>query len=204
MSVRDGLYNMIMPSVKYIDHGSARETSLWINFEPKTLPPPQHLSTVVPQSRMGSRKALEVISVYCRRELESNIIEYVAQRDYEDKDYRGYLWVDLERMRAPLPVIGGAYFRRREVEGISTWNLEWVWFHPYVRRHGYLTHAWPFFRSRFGEFSVGPVMSQAMESFLAQADTTSPPKAPTEPIPGSYVMRGLPRSLGGYGNEERQ
>jgi hypothetical protein len=50
------------------------------------------------------------------------------------------------------------------------WALGWAWFHPYARRRGYLSQAWPYFRKRFGGFILEPPLSEAMEAFVAKND----------------------------------
>jgi len=38
--------------------------------------------------------------------------------------------------------------------------------HPFYRKRGLLTRAWPRFREYFGNFHLEPPISDAMESFL--------------------------------------
>jgi hypothetical protein len=59
------------------------------------------------------------------------------------------------------PIIGAVCFRFRK-----KWTLDWVWIHPYQRRKGHLTHAWPVFKNMFGDFAVMKPLSSAMNSFL--------------------------------------
>ena len=51
-------------------------------------------------------------------------------------------------------------------EGEDSWELAWVWIHPYERRRGRLDNAWPYFLERFGLFSVGTPWSVGMKEFL--------------------------------------
>ncbi len=44
--------------------------------------------------------------------------------------------------------------------------MQWVWLHPYMRRKGCLTRAWPIFAERFGQFDCEPPLSDAMQTFL--------------------------------------
>lgn len=46
------------------------------------------------------------------------------------------------------------------------WILEWIWLHPYARRDGLLTKAWPQLESEHGQFLIRAPLSQAMEAFI--------------------------------------
>lgn len=45
--------------------------------------------------------------------------------------------------------------------------MQWVWIHPYYRREGLLSAAWPMFKERFGCFLVERPFSAAMLGFFA-------------------------------------
>ena len=59
-------------------------------------------------------------------------------------------------------IVGGVGFL---AEGVG-YNLEFCWVHPFWRNQGKLKRAWGLFEERFGDFSVKPPISQAMEGAL--------------------------------------
>ncbi len=52
--------------------------------------------------------------------------------------------------------------------------MQWIWFHPYFRRQGLLTEAWPKFKEEFGNFCCEPPLSDAMETFLSKIKNNPP------------------------------
>jgi len=58
--------------------------------------------------------------------------------------------------------VGACCFRWPE----STWQLDWLWMHPFVRRRGYLKKAWPQFEKKYGHFDLTKPISCEMEIFL--------------------------------------
>lgn len=47
-----------------------------------------------------------------------------------------------------------------------SWQLEWIWLHPFCRRRGLLSKAWPQFEEEHGEFLILSPLSLVMERFL--------------------------------------
>jgi len=45
------------------------------------------------------------------------------------------------------------------------WSLTWAWLHPYERRKGHLTRAWPILIEMFPNPHMEPPLSEAMERF---------------------------------------
>ncbi|MGH6627030.1 MAG: hypothetical protein ACRECD_10905 [Burkholderiaceae bacterium] len=65
--------------------------------------------------------------------------------------------------------VGACCFCDMAHAGIATpvpWMLEWVWIHPFCRRKGLLSKAWPQFEREHGEFLIQAPLSLAMERFL--------------------------------------
>jgi hypothetical protein len=64
-------------------------------------------------------------------------------------------------------IIGACCFRYVQYTSYpAQWVMQWVWFHPYCRRRGYLSKAWPMFQERYKAFSVQKPLSASMQSFL--------------------------------------
>jgi hypothetical protein len=63
--------------------------------------------------------------------------------------------------------IGAVYFRWiKWTDHPASHSMEWAWLHPFFRRHGFLTKAWPHFVSRYKSFHVSTPRSEAMQYFL--------------------------------------
>jgi hypothetical protein len=114
------------------------------------------------KSTMGLREATENCNTFLMREH-----HYARQFDRYDDDekYLAYLWGEPAEGR--VAIYGGCCFRLREYKKESPYAMQWIWFHPYARRKGHLSTAWPYFRMRFGAFIVEPPYSDGMEAFLA-------------------------------------
>lgn len=127
--------------------------------------------TVTHRSPKSVRKAVEVIATYFRREFNYDFVQYSAEHCQEST--LAYLWTANGWLGEGNVVIGACAFYWEEWTNVQPcWCLGWVWFHPYERRSGNLTKAWPFFRARFGEFWVSQPLSGAMEAFLTKQGQT--------------------------------
>jgi hypothetical protein len=91
---------------------------------------------------------------------------YMRQFDSYDEGekYRAYLWGESAEGR--VAIYGACCFRFREYEKSPAYAMQWIWLHPYARRKGHLSAAWPYFRRRFGAFVVEPPYSEGMRFFL--------------------------------------
>lgn len=127
---------------------------------------PLELLTVTIRSPLSHRRAVWRLARYFRREFRFDFEQYGYEGRDDDFDHRAYLW--LADRYSHASVIGACCFRwRDEYKDLSPrWGLQWIWFHPYERRKGHLTEAWPYFRARFGDFCPEPPLSAAMRSFL--------------------------------------
>jgi hypothetical protein len=134
---------------------------------------------ITPRSSKTSRKAVEHIACYFRREFEYDFIQYYSEEYTHPDEHRAYLWInhrrcEYSRQGLPVdPVIGACCFRLREYEGERPptipprcYALQWIWFHPYERHQGHLTKALPYFIARFGKLIAEPPFSPAMDGFL--------------------------------------
>jgi hypothetical protein len=64
--------------------------------------------------------------------------------------------------------VGACAFRETSGAGSGTaalWLLEWIWLHPYVRRRGLLTRAWPSLSQTHGDFLLLDPLSDTMRKF---------------------------------------
>jgi hypothetical protein len=124
---------------------------------------------VTGQSPISTRRCVEQIARYFRREFRYDFVQYSAE--HPKSDTRAYIWHPQYYAGEQETVIGAAYFCWREWSDADPgWALAWIWFHPYERRKGRLSSAWDYFRLRFGDFFVEPPLSAAMEAFLRKHD----------------------------------
>jgi hypothetical protein len=118
------------------------------------------LLQVTPASAWKLRKEVERFARYFRREFDYPIQEFAAN---EKRSYMAYLLPHCED-----EVWAGACCFRPESfahpgNGIT---LRWIWLHPYCRRKGILSQAWPMLREKHGDFFVEPPLSPAMLDFV--------------------------------------
>jgi hypothetical protein len=118
---------------------------------------------VTAKSNMALRVAVDNCAGYFLREH-----DYMRQFDRFDDDekYRAYLWGEPAEGR--VAIYGACCFRFREYKNGSAYALQWIWLHPYARRKGHLSAAWPYFRKRFGfgAFIAEPPYTEGMKAFL--------------------------------------
>jgi hypothetical protein len=125
------------------------------------------LVRVTMQSSKSHRKAVYFFAAYFRREFGYDFVPYGHDGNDTDPDHVAFLWVAPECDDSSydsewlVPCIGACCFRRHE-----NWTMQFVWLHPYFRRHGLLTNAWPQFEQEFGRFDVQPPLSDLMEAAL--------------------------------------
>lgn len=119
-------------------------------------------AVVTAKSPMALREAAENCDAFFLREH-----GYTRQFDKydDDQEYLAYLWGEPTEGR--VAIYGACCFRLREYRDRTAYALQWIWLHPYARRKGHLSAAWPYFRKRFGAFPVEPPYSDGMRAFLA-------------------------------------
>jgi hypothetical protein len=118
------------------------------------------------RSKSVLKRAAEICDTYLLREL-----DYARQyeRHDNDREHIAYLWADPTTLddAGRLAVFGACCFRNRHYTDYEhPYAMQWVWLHPYARRHGHLLTAWPYFEKRFGLFNVEGPYSDAMLRFL--------------------------------------
>lgn len=115
----------------------------------------------------NSPTSLRVAAENCNTFL---ISEHGYKRQFDrwddDQTHLAYLWGEPAEGR--VAIYGGCCFRLREYDRGKSHAMQWIWLHPYARRKGHLSSAWPYFRKRFGAFLVEPPYSNDMGAFLAK------------------------------------
>ena len=145
---------------RYLKRDPAHEQSL-AKIEVEYLMEPRR---VFWDSPVSMRKAVEQMARYFRIEFGYDFVQYGWNE--EPSDDVAFLWTD-DNLRYRIYVTGACCFRWREWrDGPPSWSLSWVWMHPFVRRQGLLTRAWPYFEARFGRFHVETPWSPSMWQFL--------------------------------------
>lgn len=115
------------------------------------------------KSPKSHRRAVWKIAQFFRREFHYDFIQYAYEG--EDPDHVAYLWVpDCKFNGRRTHCIGATCFRKRETDGFMT--MDWIWIHPFWRRRGLLTAAWPYFMTEHGVFHVEKPWSDAMARFI--------------------------------------
>lgn len=150
------------------------------------------LEVVTWRSPAVFRNALEKIAYFFKREEGYDFTPYEAS----DRDHLAvsFIWTD-DKHDVDHVGIGGCSFRwRTDWKDLpACWCMSWCWLHPYERRHGRLTEAWPYFEARFGRFFVEPPWSAAMQSFLMRRRHWTIVEAwPQDDSKGLPVVRNAP------------
>lgn len=123
----------------------------------------------------SQRRAVAQFACYFRREFQYDFVQYEASEGRpwdrtsapENDEAAPYLLRSL--WRDPALYVGAACFRWRVYrDHPATWALAWIWLHPYERRQGIVTAAWPGWLDQHGAFLVEPPLSDAMRGFLAR------------------------------------
>lgn len=117
-------------------------------------------AVVTSKSNMALRIAADTCDIFFLREH-----GYTKQFDrYDEGSYLAYLWGEPAEGR--VAIYGACCFRLRQYDTEGSYAMQWIWFHPYARRKGHLSAAWPYFRRRFGAFIVEAPYSDGMKAFL--------------------------------------
>jgi hypothetical protein len=136
---------------------------------------------VVPTSPLPMRRRVEKIGRYFRREFRTDFPPMLANEvpgEYGCIPYEAHLFFEeardhLEEYRpSPYRIVGAACFRWQTwTNAEASWEFSWVWLHPFSRRRGHLSRAWPQFREKYHNFAMSHVLSRDMEAFLAKRRT---------------------------------
>jgi len=113
---------------------------------------------------------VEKIARYFWREFDYDVAPYNTDEHQRagDTALHPYIFFDRDHYYSDRKyAIGACVFHFRQFSDIGDrWELAWVWFHPYCRRRGYLSAAWPYFTQQYGDFVVQHPLSLAMEAFI--------------------------------------
>ena len=126
-------------------------------------------------SDRSRKNQLATLAKYFKREMRIDNLQY-DQSMYRNDDLVGFLFLhramDLVKSEDHFPsrVIGGGVFVHRH----NSFELDWVWLHPFSRNRRILRENWKAFQTRFGQFSVASPLSAHMSDFIKKHHT--PPR----------------------------
>jgi hypothetical protein len=155
------------------------------NVHDKEAPEEALFQVVGPGSPRKWRVEVERLAYYFRREFGYDFPPYTA----DEADFGSGLVKDRvlvffkatfnRRMEDVLYFYGaiGVHWRVW-ADAPASWSIAWVWFHPYERRKGHLTSAWPFLIRTYPDLWVEHPLSKAMEEFLKKVGHTRPLENP--------------------------
>ena len=173
-------YNLKFPRLRIAKNPHEREANCAQAYNAPFL-------VVGPQSPLSWLKAVEEMAYYFKRELKFEFPTFTAEERFKSELHRDRVLVFYKTEildHNPTPknpkdftnaytFFGAIGVRWRQRENApASWSLPWVWLHPYERRQGHLTKAWPFLLKMFPKFSVEPPISPAMTSFLKKVGYT--------------------------------
>ncbi len=105
------------------------------------------LVEVEPTARKALREHVERFARYFMHEMHFNGIQFEAAESPHSVcyvRYKAFLFAAQGRY------VGAACFRYRDDQDpLVPWLFDWLWLHPFVRRRGHLTRAWPQFIQTF-------------------------------------------------------
>lgn len=142
---------------------------------------------VGPKSPLSWLKAIEGLAYFAKRELGYDFPLYSADERLDEERQRDRILIFYRqeiKERQPSPrnpkdfinyysFLGAIGVRWREWENAeASWSVSWVWLHPYERRHGRLTEAWPFLVEMFPDACIERPVSEAMAAFLKKTGHT--------------------------------
>jgi len=127
-------------------------------------------------SPLHERELVEQFARYFKNEMHFDFIQFEASETAEHSWYVPYsAWLFHETARdqleeesePPQRIYGACCFRWREWENHEpTWQMDWLWLHPYFRGKGILNSHWQFFRGSMAPFVLSQPLSPGMERFL--------------------------------------
>jgi hypothetical protein len=126
------------------------------------------LLPVVSNAPSAARRAVWQFADYFRREFIMNAAQDSDVGVGDDQKCVAFLW-QCRLAGEENRVLGACCFQDRQLDDTPhAWSLQWVWLHPFERRRGHLSRAWPYFAARFGPFYVEPPWTDAMQAFLTK------------------------------------
>lgn len=136
------------------------------------------------RARIASRPHPELVTVdspiWMHREVHQRALQFKRDFQYDFCQWEGtnrtknpnpqshaYLFSDHTGQFGESAIVGACAFWR---EG-NHWRLRWVWVCPVMRRMGVLARRWPLFLEQYGDFSIEPPLSDAMQKFIFEHGT---------------------------------
>lgn len=120
------------------------------------------------KSPIQTRRALEKIAFFFRREFEYDFPQYSAT---EKTNCKSKCFLFIEESWSKYFAIGGCCLRWRNFKNDKPgWGLQWVWLHPYRRGRGIFKIYWDFFLKEYGDIYVEPPISSPMIYFLKKTN----------------------------------
>lgn len=124
-------------------------------------------------SKMIYRKAVEKLAKYFSYETKDGGMFGFDARYYAH-DFVAYLWVDRSYIvNESSPCVGICFFEEevkivndKAVKVTDSWELRWLWFHPFYRGDGLLAKEWDTLKEELGDFGLQPPISKSMQGFL--------------------------------------
>jgi hypothetical protein len=158
--------DIVTPRIRAEKINPESKISPWDILLSQHVHPALEMHHISPRSAIGARKALEKLAYYFRREFQYDFILYHSAAPMDPRD-RAFLvtWQYHDHRAA----IGAIVFRWRKYEDAPhDLALQWLWLHPYLRRHGLLSTCWPSLREPLGDFYIEGPTSRAMADFLTK------------------------------------
>jgi len=131
---------------------------------------------VLPESSVRERKFVEKLAKYFKKEMQFDFPQFQASETKEHTwhvPYSAWLFYETacdrieEDKETPSRIYGACCFRWREYDDDpASWELDWLWLHPYFRGKGYLAKHWGFLRNKFAPFYISQPASPSMNRFL--------------------------------------
>jgi hypothetical protein len=172
-------YDIRLPGVRgHIDNSK-------LNPHAREKPSGAPFEIIGPRSPESWRKAGEQMAGCFKREMKFEFYGYLANEMAVSPN--GHLladdrllvfpdWYIVEKQRtqkSPKDFVNRLFFygaismraQRPRWNSAPKWTLDWVWFHPFERRRGHLTEAWPFLLKMYPNLIIERP-SDAMERFL--------------------------------------
>jgi hypothetical protein len=177
-------YDIRLPFVKAGANSHAAEAPEGAPFE-----------VLGPRSPFRWRMAAEKLAYYFRREFRYDFPPYKASESkngavdcFHDRVLLFHK-PDLAASIQGLTYFFGAVGVRWMVweDFPACWCLGWAWLHPYERRRGHLTNAWPYILKMFPNPSLSYPVSAAMEAFLKKVGYSDPLKKPAKFVVSAAV-----------------
>lgn len=126
------------------------------------------------------KEHLAMIACFFKKEMNFDCLQF-DESMYGNDDFVGVLFLEramdlvLHEDHFPARVVGGAVFVAHSI----TYELDWIWLHPFARNRKLLKNNWRALTHRFGQFSVAKPVSLQMSAFIQKHhQTESADKSP--------------------------